>query len=73
MTITCEHNERLSFKNMLHPTFGIITVSTGRFRIDKFDGEVTLTIMNANRSDEGRYKCVLSEFVNLLGVAVGRL
>ena len=46
----------------MHPTNGIIPVSSGRFVVTTFsDGESTLRIMNAMESDEGEYQCVLSE------------
>jgi hypothetical protein len=47
---------------MIHPSFGIISMSTGRFRIETFSDEATLIIMDANQSDEGHYRCVLSKF-----------
>ena len=67
VSIICEHDQRLTFDHMIHPTFGIISVSTQRFRIDLYRDRATLTIANAMESDEGRYKCVLSELSHWWG------
>ena len=61
ISITCTHPEHMQFDHMLHPTEGIISVSTGRFRIQTYTDEANMMITNAMESDEGSYLCVLSE------------
>ena len=61
MTITCQYPTSLTFRHIVHPTIGIISASTGRFMIETFSDESTLYIMETQMSDEGFYKCVMSE------------
>ncbi len=56
----------LTYSHWEHPNSddGIISVSRGRFSVRRFNDETSLTVGNAQESDAGDYRCVLSKYMS---------
>ena len=61
LSIICEYTGNLVFQHWLHPTDGIIAASQGRKTIQVFDTIIFLTIIDAQESDGGDYRCIFSK------------